>query len=89
MVLLLEAGDGGVEGLGDGKNVLQVVLLKGLELLDGAEEFHKLANTAAEQIEFAEDLCWVEVELLRFGQLLETGLGELVLLDVGIVQVNA
>jgi hypothetical protein len=89
VVLLLEASDGRVEGLGDRGNVLQVVLLEGLELLDGAEELHELANTAAEQIELAEDLGRVEVELLALGELLEAGLGELVLLDVSIMEVNA
>jgi hypothetical protein len=40
------------------------VLLEGLELLDGAEEFHKFANTTAEQVKLAENLGRVEIELL-------------------------
>jgi hypothetical protein len=65
------------------------VLLESLELLDGAKEFHKFANTATEQVELAKDLSWVEVKLLGLGELFKARLCELVLLDVGIMQVNA
>jgi len=65
------------------------VLLEGLELLNGTEEFHKLANTTAEQVKLAENLGRVEIELLALRELLKARLCEFVLLDVSIVEVMA
>lgn len=48
MVLLLEGSYIALEGVHDGLNVLQVVLLKSLELLDSWEEFLQFGDTAAE-----------------------------------------
>jgi len=78
-----------VEGVDDSLDVLEVVLLKGLELADGAEQVNELPNTSAEEIEFAENLSGVEVELAGLGHGLEALLGEHVLLDVGILEVLA
>jgi hypothetical protein len=88
VVLLLEEGNVVLEGVDNGGDVLKIVLLKGLELLDGGEKFLKLGDTAAEQVKLAEDLGGVEVKLLRLGNVLKTLLGEFVLLNVGLVQVK-
>lgn len=56
VVLLLEGGDRLVEEGQNGSDVLEVVLLEGLKLLDGAEKFDKLGDSAAEEVELAEDL---------------------------------
>jgi len=65
------------------------VLLEGLELLDGREKFLQLGDSAAEQVELAENLGGVEVELLGLGHVLEALLGEVVLVDVSSVEVEA
>ena len=64
VVLVLELGHVLVEGVQDGLDVLQVVLLEGLELLDGREEVDEFGHSAAEQVESAENLSRREIELL-------------------------
>ena len=78
-----------IEGINDGLDVFKVVLLEGLELADSAEKVDKLANTAAEEIELAENLGLVEIELAGLGHALEALLSELVLLDVRVLQLLA
>lgn len=87
--LLLELPGKGLEGGDDGLDILKVVLLKGLELLDSAEQLDQFANTARKQVKFAKDLGGVEVKLLGLGHVLKALLGEVVLLDVGLVQIKA
>jgi len=67
VVLLFEGVHEGLEGDNNRLDVLQVVLLEGLELLDGREKFLQLGDSAAEQVELAENLGGVEVELLGLG----------------------
>jgi hypothetical protein len=89
VVLGLEGLHVVAEFLDDGGDVLEVVLLKSLELLDGGEELLELCDTAAEKVESTEDLGGVEVELLRLGNVLKTLLGEFVLLHVRLMEVQA
>ena len=65
------------------------MLLEGLELPDRAEEIDQLADTTAEQLELAENLGLVEIELASLGHGLKALLCELVLLDVGLLEVLA
>ena len=87
--LAAEAVNVYVEDVNNGLDVLKIVLLKGLELADRAEELDELAYTTAEQLELAEDLGGVEVELFGLGHGLEALLGEHVLLDVGLFELLA
>ena len=63
------------------------MLLKRLELPNRAEKIDQLANTAAEELELAENLRRVEVKLAGFGHRLEALLREVVLLDVGFFEI--
>ena len=87
--LAAESVDVLVEGVHNRLDVLEIVLLKGLELADCAEELNELADTTAEQVELAEDLGGVEVELLGLRHGLKTLLGEHVLLDIGFLELLA
>ena len=89
VVLVLELGDVALESLQDGLDVLEVVLLESLELLDGREEIDELGHTATEQVESAENLGRREIELFGLGHVLQSLLGELVLREVGLVQLEA
>lgn len=89
MVHLFEVLNVLVERVDDGLDLLKLVLSKSVELLHGAEEFHELANSSAEEIETAEDLLGREVELFTLGHVHESLLGELVLFLVSMVQINA
>jgi hypothetical protein len=86
VVLALELLDIRGEFVNNVADVLKVVLLKSLELLDGAEEVNQLANTSPEKVEATEDLSRREVELFGLGHVLESLLGELVLGLVGLVE---
>lgn len=70
MVLLLEDLDEVLEVTDDWGNVLQVVLFKGLELLDCGEKLNQLSDSAAEKIESTKNHISVEVELLGLGHVL-------------------
>jgi hypothetical protein len=87
--LLFELGDVVAEHLKDGLNVLQVVLLERLELLFGAEKVDELGDAPFEEVKAAEDLCGREIELFRLGHVLQSLLCKLVLVDVGLVQLQA
>jgi hypothetical protein len=89
VVLSLEFLNVASEFINNVADVLEVVLLKSLELLDGAEEVNQLANTSLEEVEATKDLSGREVELLGLGHVLEALLGELVLGLVGLVELLA
>jgi hypothetical protein len=65
------------------------VLLQGSELLDSSEELDELGNSPAEEVELAEDLIGRELELFTFGHVHETFFGELILLLIRLVEVDA
>jgi hypothetical protein len=58
VVLSLELLDAFVELTHDWLNIFKVVLLKGLELLDGSEKINELGDSSAEEVELTEDLVW-------------------------------
>jgi hypothetical protein len=58
VVLSLELLDTFVELTHDWFNIFKVVLLKGLELLNGSEKINELGNSSAEEVELSEDLVW-------------------------------
>ena len=58
MVLSLELLDAFVELTHNWLNIFKVVLLKGLELLDGSEKINELGDSSAEEVELTEDLVW-------------------------------
>lgn len=89
VLLVLELLHIGVEGGDDWGDVLQVVLLESLELLNCSKQLNQLVNSSAEQVKLSEDLVGGKLELLSLWHVHESLLGELVLLDVGVVQVNA
>ena len=89
VALLLEGTHVAVELLKNATNVFKVVLLQGLELLDGAEELDELGDTATEQVELAEDLVGRELELLALRHVHKALLGDLVLLLVSLVEFEA
>ena len=64
VVLFLEHGHELVEVLKDWLDAFQVVLLESLELLDGREEVDEFGDSAAEEVESAENLSGREIELL-------------------------
>jgi hypothetical protein len=89
VILLLESAHIALELIDDAANVLKVVLLEGTELLDSAKELNELRNSAAEEVKLAEDLVGRELELLSFGHVHQTLLGDLVLLLVSLVELEA
>ena len=58
VVLSLELLDAFVELTHDWLDIFKVVLLKGLELLDGSEKINELGDSSAEEVELTEDLVW-------------------------------
>ena len=64
VVLLLEEHSSLLKGVENWLDTLKVVLLQGLELVDGGEEFDELVDSSAEEFELAEDLVWRELKLL-------------------------
>jgi len=58
VVLSLELLDAFVELTHDWLNIFKVVLLKGLELLDGSKKINELGDSSAEEVELTEDLVW-------------------------------
>ena len=89
MVLSLELLNAFVELSNNWVNVLKVMLLKGLELLNSSEEINEFGDSSAEEVELSEDLVWRELELLTLWHVHKSLFGELVLLQVGSVEVNA
>lgn len=89
MVLSLELDDAFVELVDDWVNVFKVVLLEGLELLDGSKKINEFGDSSAEEIELSEDLVWRELELLTLWHVHESFLGKLVLLQVSGIEINA
>jgi len=78
-----------IKGVGDLLNVLEVVHLKSLELMNGAEQLNKLVNSSAEEIKLSEDLVGIELELLAFWHVHESLLGEFILLLIGSIKFKA
>jgi len=89
VVNLLELHDEVVELLENRLDVLKVVLLESLELLDGTEQVNELLHTAAEQFELAEDLVGREVKLSGLGHGLQALSSEVVLSNVGFMELKA
>ena len=79
VVLSLELLDVASEFIDNVADVLKVVLLKGLELLDGTEQVNEFTNTSFEEVKASENLSGREIELLSLGHMLKSLLGELVL----------
>lgn len=88
MVLFLEHVHVVLETDQDGGDVLEVVFLEGLELFDGAEKLLKLSDSAAEEIELSENLVGAKVELFGLRNILETFLGEFVLLHIRLMKIK-
>ncbi len=65
------------------------MLLESLELLNGSKEFNELCDSAAEEVELSEDLVGGEFELLTLWHVHKSLLGDLVLLLVSLVKLEA
>lgn len=65
------------------------MLLEGLELLLSLEKINKLLESSLEEVKASEDLLGVEVKLSGLRHALETLLGELVLGQVGLMELEA
>ena len=89
MVLLLEHLNKLVEVIKNWLDAFQVVFLKSSELLNGSEQFNKLVHSSTEEVKSSEDLVWREIELLSLWHLHESLFGELVLLDISLVKLDA
>ena len=88
MILLLEHVHIVLEADQDWSNVFEVVLLKGLELFDGAEKFLEFGDSTTEKIELAENLVGAEVELFGLWHVLETFLSEFVLFNIRFMEIK-
>ena len=89
MVLLFKHGDKLVEVIKNWLDAFQVVFLKSSKLLNGSEQFNELVHSSAEEVKSSEDLVWREIELLSLWHLHESLFGELVLLDISLVKLDA
>eukprot|EP00968_Pinguiococcus_pyrenoidosus_P007308 scaffold486_cov254-Pinguiococcus_pyrenoidosus.AAC.1 len=85
----LEVLDDRVEHVDELLDAFQLVLAQRAELVDGAEHVDELDDAAAEEIELAEDLVGLEVELLALRVLLQLALGQPVLLLIRLVELEA
>ena len=88
MVLFLEHVHVVLETHQDGGDVFEVVFLEGLKLFDGAEKLLKLSDSAAEEIELSKNLVGAKVELFGLRNILETFLGEFVLLNIRLMEIK-
>ena len=89
MVLSLEERFIFIELLEDWVDSFEVVVLESLELLDSSKQVNQLGDSSAEEIELSEDLVWGELKLLALRHVHESLLGELVLLEVSLVELDA
>ena len=89
MVLSLEERFIFIELLEDWVDSFEVVVLESLELLDSSKQVNQLGDSSAEEIELSEDLVWGELKLLALRHVHESLLGELVLLQVSSVEIDA
>jgi hypothetical protein len=89
VVLLFKHGDKLVEVIKNWLDAFQVVFLKSSKLLNGSEQFNELVHSSAEEVKSSEDLVWREIELLSLWHLHESLFGELVLLDISLVKLDA
>ena len=78
-----------VERVNDGLDFFKVVPFQGLELSYCAKQVNQLTNTAAKKVKLSEDISLAKVELAGFGHALEALLCEIVLFDVGILELLA
>jgi len=88
VVLFLEHVHVVLETHQDGGDVFEVVFLEGLKLFDGAEKLLKLSDSAAEEIELSKNLVGAKVELFGLRNILETFLGEFVLLNIRLMEIK-
>jgi hypothetical protein len=89
VVQSLEVLNTTVEDAQDLVNSFQIVLFEGLELLLCLEKINKLLESSLEEVKASENLLGVEIELSGLWHALETLLGELVLSQVGLVELEA
>jgi len=89
VVHTLEPLDNLVEGVDDRLDLFKLVLSESGELLHGTEQLLELENSPAEEVEAAKDLLGREVELLTLGHVHESLLGEVILLLVSCIKINA
>jgi len=89
VVLLLKELSGLVEGVKNWLDSFKIVLLQGLELVDGGEKLNELVDSPAEELELSEDSVWRELKLLTLWHVHKSLLGELILLDVSLLKINA
>jgi len=89
VVSLLEALNVSVERFKNWRDTLKVVILKSPELLDSSEKLNKFRDSSAEQVKLTKDLVWGEFELLAFWHVHEPLLGNLVLVEVSLVELDA
>jgi hypothetical protein len=85
----LEPLDNLVERVDDRLDLFKFVLSESGELLHGAEQLLELEDSSTEEVETSEDLLRREVKLFALGHVHESFLGELVLLLIGSIQINA
>ncbi len=65
------------------------MLLQRLKLLDSGEKVDELGHPAAEEVETAEDLGGREIKLLGLWHVLEALLGEVILCEISLMQLEA
>ena len=63
MTFSLESSYNGGEGINDWCNVLKLVVSKGSELFNCAEQFNKFGKSSLEQVELSKDLICREFKL--------------------------
>lgn len=89
MVHSLEAGNVLVERINDGVDILKFVHTQSSELLNGTEELNELSDTSTEQVKSTKDLVWREFELLTFWHVHQSFFGEVILLLICGIEINA
>lgn len=89
MVKEFEGLNASIEDTQDGVDALKIVLFKGFELFLGLKESNELLESSLEEIKATEDLLGVEVKLSGLGHAFKTLLGELILRQVGLVELQA
>jgi hypothetical protein len=70
-------------------DALQVVLGKDSELLNCSKQFNQLCDSSTEEIKATEDRIWGKFKLFAFGHVHQALFGELILLCISLVEVDA
>lgn len=78
-----------IEHLDDGVDTFKVMFAKSFELLNSTKKFDKLGDSSTEEVEFTENLVWTEFELFTLRHVHKSFLGDLILLLVSKVKVEA